>query len=147
MTNSANFKITCACTIEREKDVESVQARSNELPWEIAVPFIVRLVKARRAVIFRPDQRFKFKMHNLHPVIMIYFVIFALAACAPTTTSSDPRWQANQQRGFFERLLDEVTERECNVGRFTCSYGLGPADEPCDCTDPSGVVLKGRTVK
>jgi hypothetical protein len=42
---------------------------------------------------------------------------------------------------------DELTERECNVVRFTCPYGFGPAGEPCDCTDPRGVVLRGKTVK
>jgi hypothetical protein len=55
--------------------------------------------------------------------------------------------RAEPPRGFFERLADEFTERECNVVRFTCPYGLGPAGEPCECTEPNGVVLKGRTIK
>lgn len=68
-------------------------------------------------------------------------------ATTTTTTTSDFRRQAAKPQGFFERLADAMTERECNVMRFTCPYGWGPADEPCDCTDPKGVVLKGMTVK
>jgi len=80
------------------------------------------------------------------------FVSFSLAlffsACTTTTeTTTMPRQQPDQPRGFFQKFMDEVTERECNVGKFTCPYGLGPAGEPCDCTDPSGIVLKGQTVK
>jgi hypothetical protein len=77
-------------------------------------------------------------------------VLMALAFFACTTTTEPltvPRTQAEQPRGFFEKLVDEMTSRECNVNKFTCPYGLGPAGEPCDCTDPSGIVLKGRTVK
>ena len=69
-----------------------------------------------------------------------------VASCSQTPAVRDPR-QPQQQRGFFEKLGDHVTARDCNVGRFTCPYGLGPAGEPCDCTDPSGVVLNGQTVK
>jgi len=40
--------------------------------------------------------------------------------------------------GFFDRLADEFTERECEVFRFTC-----PTDwdggEPCECTEPNGL--------
>jgi hypothetical protein len=80
------------------------------------------------------------------------FASFSLAlffsACTTTTeTTTMPRQQSDQPRGFFQKFIDEVTERECNVGKFTCPYGLGPAGEPCDCTDPSGIVLKGQTVK
>jgi hypothetical protein len=80
------------------------------------------------------------------------FVSFSLAlfftACTTTTeTTSVPRQQPDQPSGFFQKFMDEITERECNVGKFTCPYGLGPAGEPCDCTDPSGILLKGRTVK
>jgi len=49
--------------------------------------------------------------------------------------------------GFFERFADSFTERECNVGRFTCPYGLGAAGEPCECDDPRGFVRKGQTIK
>jgi hypothetical protein len=49
--------------------------------------------------------------------------------------------------GFFERLADRFTERECNVGRFTCPYGLGRAGEPCECVDGRGYVRRGQTVK
>ena len=72
--------------------------------------------------------------------------ILVFTGCATTDTGVSRR-QPDQPRGFFQKLVDEMTERECNVSKFTCPYGLGPAGEPCDCTDPSGVVLKGRTVK
>jgi hypothetical protein len=77
-------------------------------------------------------------------------VALSISTCtsspAPNTTfgvgtRAEPPW------GFFERLADEFTERECEVFRFTCPYGLGPAGEPCECTEPNGVVLKGRTIK
>jgi hypothetical protein len=69
------------------------------------------------------------------------------SSCTTTTTTSEVRGQAAKPQGFFERLADAITERECNVMRFTCPYGWGPAGEPCDCTDPKGVVLTGTTVK
>jgi len=75
-------------------------------------------------------------------------LVLSLYGCTTTTTTSRiSRQQQDPPRGFFQKLMDEMTERECNVAKFTCPYGLGPADEPCECTDPSGVVLKGRTVK
>ena len=67
-------------------------------------------------------------------------------ACS-TTTTTNSRGQPEAPRGFFDRLADSLSERECNVGRFTCPYGLGAAGEPCDCTDPNGIVLQGRTIK
>jgi hypothetical protein len=74
-----------------------------------------------------------------------------ISACTTTTTIEGiPMGSSGRKeppKGFFERLADEFTERECNVFRFTCPYGLGPADEPCECTEPNGVVLKGRTIK
>ncbi|GEM_PF-1464567 len=68
-------------------------------------------------------------------------------SCATTRTTTVSRRQVEEPRGFFGNLMDQMTERECNVGRFICPYGLGPAGEPCTCTDPSGIVLNGRTVK
>jgi len=72
-----------------------------------------------------------------------------LSGCTTTTTTATTSMSGRAQapRGFFEKLADELSERECNVVRFTCPFGFGPADEPCDCTDPDGVVRKGRTVK
>ena len=71
-----------------------------------------------------------------------------LSTCAtnePVTSSSKAR--SEPPRGFFDRLSDHLTERECNVARFSCPYGFGPAGEPCECTDPRGIVLNGRTIK
>jgi hypothetical protein len=76
--------------------------------------------------------------------------ILWIPACTTSTTTGPTigaRGPTEAQRGFFERLADELTERECEVFRFTCPYGLGPAGEPCECTGPNGVVLKGRTIK
>jgi len=74
-----------------------------------------------------------------------------LPACTTTTTTSGRPMSAltrpEPPKGFFERLADEITERECNVVRFTCPYGLGPAGEPCECVDPQGIVLRGQTIK
>ena len=87
-----------------------------------------------------------------HRSLLIQVAIFT-AICASscttttTTTTSALRGQADKPQGFFGRLADAITERECNVVRFTCPYGWGAADEPCDCTDPKGVVLKGTTIK
>ncbi|MGH7846157.1 MAG: hypothetical protein ACREQW_13440 [Candidatus Binatia bacterium] len=71
------------------------------------------------------------------------------ASCSSTDTSRQQTYgrQAQKPSGFFERLMDRITERECLVGGFSCPYGLGPADEPCECTEPSGRVLGGRTIK
>lgn len=77
-----------------------------------------------------------------------FLTVLVFMGCTTTTeTTGVSRRQSDQPSGFFGKLMDEMTERECNVGRFICPYGLGPAGEPCDCTDPSGIVLKGRTVK
>jgi hypothetical protein len=77
--------------------------------------------------------------------LAVMLPLFQLACASSTTTYS--RGQPEAPRGFFDRLADAISERECNVIRFTCPYGFGAADEPCDCTDPKGVVLQGRTVK
>ena len=82
--------------------------------------------------------------------ILRRFSCFALAGLLSACTSSAPvssKAGAAPQHGFWDKLSDQVTERHCNVYRFSCPYGFGPAGEPCDCTDPRGVVIKGRTVK
>src|SRR5262245_19957486 len=96
----------------------------------------------------------KMKFPNTRPLSSVmswkfhlWFLIFAnivLVSCGTTSTS---RRQTEESRGFFGGVVDHVTERECNVGRFICPFGLGPAGETCTCTDPSGIVLNGRTVK
>jgi hypothetical protein len=72
---------------------------------------------------------------------------FSIIGCSSTATTPVPRRQTAPAPGFFERWKDEFTGRDCNVGRFVCSYGAGPAGEPCECTDPSRVVLRGRTIR
>ncbi len=73
-----------------------------------------------------------------------------LSACVTSSTDSTTSrfgGQAERPSGFFDRMADAITERECNVLKFTCPYGFGPAKEPCECVDPQGVVLKGWTIK
>jgi hypothetical protein len=78
--------------------------------------------------------------------LLLPILALSIAGCQTTSTATVSR-RVPQERGFVANLMDQVTERECNVARFTCPYGLGPAGESCTCTDPSGVVLNGRTVK
>ena len=84
----------------------------------------------------------RFSVVYLFPLLLL---TVALSSCSSSKGIADR--QAKPEPGFFERLRDQLTERECNVVRFTCPYGLGAAGEPCDCTDPRGVVLFGRTIK
>ncbi len=95
------------------------------------------------------DMRSKRQERSWDRALRLFYVsigLLYLDGCTSTTTTVS-RGQTKQPRGFMEKMVDQITERECNVGRFICPYGLGPAGEPCDCTDPSGYVLKGLTVK
>lgn len=78
--------------------------------------------------------------------MMVCSCLFLLACAAPASGPT-PRRPSSPEPGVFERLRSEFTERGCHVGRFVCPYGLGAVGEPCECTDPSGVVLQGRTVR
>jgi hypothetical protein len=86
-------------------------------------------------------------------LFLVTFFCFTLPACETTTTTVPlgPNLSTGQKkeqpRGFFDKLSDQMTERECSVARFSCPFGFGPANEPCDCTDPEGRVLQGRTIK
>lgn len=75
--------------------------------------------------------------------VLLLLVSVSVVACS----SSSRREPADKSSSFFERLMDQMTERECRVGAFTCPFGRGPAGEPCECTDPSGRVLYGKTIK
>lgn len=76
--------------------------------------------------------------------VLLLLVSVSVVGCSSSSSSREPKDKSNS---FLGRLMDQVTERECRVYRFTCPYGLGPADEPCECTDPSGRVWHGRTIK
>jgi len=80
-------------------------------------------------------------------MLMLSFAAACTNSSNATPPNANPYNQQKAPQGFFDRMVDSITERECFVGRFSCPYGLGPAGEPCDCTDPKGVVLSGRTVK
>ena len=86
----------------------------------------------------------------MKPIAFLFFALsLGILGCTTETIEAPARIGTKSQppSGFFNRLVDQFTERECNVIRFTCPYGLGPAGEPCDCTDPDGVVRQGSTVK
>jgi len=70
-----------------------------------------------------------------------------IVACSTTTTTTSTSQKKEEPQGFFRRMMDQMTERECQVSRFTCPYGWGPAGERCDCTDASGRVWYGYTIK
>lgn len=70
-----------------------------------------------------------------------------VTSTTPAATTTGGTRREAKPSGFFGKLLDRFTARECRVATFACPYGIGPADEPCECTDPSGRVLFGRTVK
>ena len=108
----------------------------------------VEIVKVKNLKEKRPRDRL---VRQAKALSAISLVALWISACTTSPTTNSPttggRAPTEPPRGFFERLADEFTERECNVFRFTCPYGLGPAGEPCECTEPNGVVLKGRTIK
>ena len=82
-------------------------------------------------------------------LLLLLLIAFSVDACV-TTSERVPLFESKSREkpsGFFERLSDQFSERECNVGRFTCSYGLGSAGEPCECVGPNNVVYDGRTIK
>jgi hypothetical protein len=84
---------------------------------------------------------------KLAPVLTIAMSLAACSENSGNSSSSHMRLRSEPPRGFFDRVADHLTDRECNVVRFTCPFGLGPAGEPCECVDPRGIVLQGRTVK
>jgi len=78
------------------------------------------------------------------------FVLAAILSACTTTSEQVPAFHSGRQErpsGIVDRLIDSFSERECNVGRFTCPYGVGSAGEPCDCVGPGNVVFKGYTIK
>jgi hypothetical protein len=81
----------------------------------------------------------------------LLLLLFALFATGCVTTSERvPLYESKSREkpsGFLERVTDNFSERECNVGRFSCSFALGPAGEPCECVGPNNVVYQGRTIK
>ncbi len=79
-------------------------------------------------------------------LLLVFTIALSITSCTTSSTTTVSRRQP-EERGFFGGLADQLTERECNVGKFICPYGLGAAGEPCTCTDPSGIVVNGRTVK
>jgi len=79
--------------------------------------------------------------------LVLALSVFAGGCVTTSEPVSSYRTQQEKPTGFFDRLMDKFSERECNVGRFTCSYGLGAAGEPCDCVGPDDVVFSGWTVK
>lgn len=80
---------------------------------------------------------------------LLLIITVSATGCVTTSEPVKPFQATSQDKpsGFFDRMLDNFSERVCNVGKFTCSYGLGSAGEPCECVGPNDVVYNGRTVK
>jgi len=87
--------------------------------------------------------RRRIQVRNGFALVAISWMLFACSSTTSTVSSREPK----SPPGFFERMADQLTERECNVGRFICPYGWGPAGEPCECIGPGNVVFNGQTVK
>jgi hypothetical protein len=82
-------------------------------------------------------------------LVLLFIIATSISGCT-TTSEQVPAFHSGRQErpsGIVDRLIDSFSERECNVGRFTCPYGLGSAGEPCDCVGPGNVVFKGYTIK
>src|SRR5687767_13974537 len=104
---------------------------------------------ARQTAYSQPNTRFVWRillLRIVRRVLCLAVTALWMSACTSSAPVSLKAGTASQQ-GFWGRLSDLMTERQCSVYRFSCPYGFGPAGEPCDCTDPRGVVLQGRTVK
>jgi hypothetical protein len=82
-------------------------------------------------------------------LIFLLILFVSLTGCVTTSERVTPFQTTSHEKpsGFFDRLVDNFSERQCNVGRFTCSFGLGSAGEPCECVGPNNVVYDGYTVK
>ena len=82
-------------------------------------------------------------------LLLLLIIAASATGCVTTSERVAPFQSTSREKpdGFFDRLLDNFSERECNVGRFTCPYGLGSAGEPCECVGPNNVVYDGHTVK
>ena len=93
---------------------------------------------------FSPAKRYIVETASL---VLDFHQYFSDVVCNNQHDNRSPGAKRRSPAGFSEVLMDQMTERECNVGRFICPFGLGPAGETCTCTDPSGVVLTGRTIK
>jgi hypothetical protein len=87
------------------------------------------------------------KVSQIFTIALLSLTALAAGCSSNATQQQGMAGRQTQKPGFFERLVDRMTERECLVGGFSCPFGLGPANEPCECTDPSGRVLSGRTIK
>lgn len=110
-------------------------------------PLLARRVKGMNKKMKFSDFRQTSVISSKLYIWLLIFINILVMSCAKTSTTTVSRRQTEEPPGFFGNMMNQITERECNVGRFICPYGLGPAGESCTCTDPSGVVLTGRTVK
>jgi len=82
-------------------------------------------------------------------LLLLLTIAVSAVGCVTTSERVGPSQSASQTKpsGFFDRLMDNFSERQCNVREFTCPYGFGSAGEPCECVGPNNVVYSGQTVK
>lgn len=87
--------------------------------------------------------------HQWRGLLLLLTIAVATAGCVTTSERVGPSQITSQNKpsGFFDRLLDNFSERQCNVREFTCPYGFGSAGEPCECVGPNNVVYSGQTIK
>ena len=85
----------------------------------------LKLSKAASQAYNRPDRCSPTAVAFMTRIAACFLIAFsfALTSCSsPPETSSpkNPLTMRQPEKNFFERLSDHMTERECNVGRFTC---------------------------
>ena len=85
------------------------------------------------------------RLESLLRAVLVLIVSISLVACGSATGAG--RQADKSTTSSTGGLLDYITERECKTGKFICPYGFGPAGKPCTCTDPSGRVWQGFTIK
>jgi len=93
-----------------------------------------------------PKQQRKIQI-GVRIVLLLLICVGDFACNSNSNLNGISRHQSKPTPGFLDQMMNQVTTRECNVGNFTCPFGIGAAGEPCDCADPSGVIRTGRTVK
>ncbi len=80
-------------------------------------------------------------------LLLLLTCVGNFACNSSSNISGISRHQSKPTPGFLDQMMNQITTRECNVGNFTCPFGIGAAGEPCDCSDPSGLIRTGRTVE
>ena len=67
---------------------------------------------------------------QLNRLLLVLIMAVSAPGCVTTSEKVAPSQSTSQEKpsGFFDRMMDNFSERECNVGRFTCPYGSAPLE-------------------